>query len=70
MESLDAQSWSDLCTLEIISDECLPKLLAFLSCPSKIAVARSFQGSEAKALVGFLDQVSVLYASFLSDLRH
>ena len=68
--SLDALSWSDLYTLETISDECLPKLLTLLSCPSKIAVARSFQGSEANTLIGFLDQVGVLCASFLSDLKH
>lgn len=70
MESLDAQSWFELYTLETLSDECFPKLRALLSSPSKITAARSFQGSEANTLIDFLDRVSALCASCLSNLKH
>ena len=70
MRWLDAQSWHDLHTLETVSDECLPKLQSLLGCPSKIAIARSFQGSEANALIDFLDRVSALCASCPSNLTY
>ena len=57
-KSLDAQSWPNLYTLEVTSNECVSKLRSLLSRPSEIAVARSFQGVEADTLANFLDQVS------------
>ena len=67
----DAQSWSGLYTSETLSDECLPKLQFLLSSPSEIDVARSLQGTEASALINFLDRVSVLRASLsISNLKH
>ena len=69
MESLDAQSWSELYTLETLPDECFPKLRTLLSSPPKIIAARSFQGSEANTLINFLDRVSAPCTSCLSDLK-
>ncbi|KAF9783953.1 hypothetical protein BJ322DRAFT_1109806 [Thelephora terrestris] len=49
--------WTNICFVEITSDECLSEVESLLSCPSKIAIARSFRGSEAQTFVDFLDQV-------------
>ena len=68
--STNAQSWSVLYTLEITSDECLSRLRLLISCPSAIAAARSFQGSEAGALINFLDRVSKSCTWQLSNLIH
>ena len=54
------QFWLDLYTPEIPSKECLSRVQSLLSCPTKITVARSFQGNEAQRLVDFLDRVSKL----------
>lgn len=67
--SLDPQFWSDLYTLEITSDECLSKVRSLLNCPSKIAVARSFQGNGAGTFVNFLDQVSEVRTSCPNNLK-
>ena len=69
-ESLDVQSWSELCALEITPNKCLSKLRLLLSCPSKVAAARSLQGSDAKTLINFLDRVSGLRASCVGQLMH
>ena len=68
----DAQFWSDLYTLEVTSDECISKVRSLLNCPSKVAVARSFQGSGARTFVNFLDQVSEFQATmvlYLGNLK-
>ena len=41
-----------------------------LKLPIRVAVARSLRGSEASALINFLDRVSELYASCPSDLKY
>ena len=53
--------WEIIYSLEITSNECLSEVRSLLNCPSKIAVARNFRGSEAQAFVDFLDKVSRLY---------
>ena len=63
-----AQSWPDLYGLETASEECLSGARSLLSCPSKVSVARNYRGSEAQALVNFLEQVSESLAQCLSNL--
>ncbi|KAF9777894.1 kinase-like domain-containing protein [Thelephora terrestris] len=54
----DARFWDNLCTSETSSNElCLSRARSLLSCPTKITVARSFQGKEAQRLIDFLDRV-------------
>ncbi|KAF9648137.1 kinase-like protein [Thelephora ganbajun] len=55
--SLDVQFWTNIYSVDITSNECLSKVRTLLSCPSKIAVARSFQGNEAQIFIDFLDRV-------------
>ena len=55
---LDTQSWADVYSMEITSNECLAKVRLLLSCQSEMNVARSFQGNEAQTFVNFLDRVS------------
>ncbi|KAF9645203.1 kinase-like protein [Thelephora ganbajun] len=55
--SSDAQFWANLYTMEVTSNDCLSKLRTLLRCPSKVTIARSFQGNEAQIFIDFLDQV-------------
>ena len=66
-ESLDVQFWANIYSTEITSNECLSKVQALLSCPSKIAVARSFQGDEARTFIDFLDRVSKWRARYFDN---
>ena len=66
-ESSDAQFWADIYSLEVPSNECLSWVQSLLSSPSKITVARSFQGSEAQTFVDFLDRVSKLCPPCYTD---
>ena len=63
------QFWANIYSTDITSSECLSEVLSLLNCPSRIAVARSLQGSEAQTFIDFLDRVSTkLHASCLGDL--
>ena len=68
IESLATQFWLDLYTSEIPSKKCLLRVQSLLSCPTKVIVARNFQGNEAQRLVDFLDRVSKLCYPSLRDL--
>lgn len=57
-ESLDTQYWAAIYSMEITSSSCLSEVESLLNCPSKIALVRGLQGSEAQAFIDFLDQVS------------
>jgi len=58
VESLDVQFSTNIYSMEVTSNECLSEIRSLLSCPSKITVARSFQGNEAQTFIDFLDRVS------------
>ena len=66
-DSLDIQFWANLCVVEITSSECLSEVQTLLNCPSKITLARSFQGREAQTFIDFLDQVIQLCPPGLLD---
>ena len=66
-KSLDMQFWANIYSMEITSNECLSKVQSLLSCPSKIAAARSFQGDEAQTFIDFLDRVSKWHARCFDD---
>ena len=68
IKSLDVQFWSNIYSLEVPPNESLSKVLSLLSCPAKIAVARSFRGNEAQKLVDFLDRVRKFSAPCFSNL--
>jgi hypothetical protein len=68
IESSDSQFWANIYSTEITSSECLPKIWSLFSCPSKIAVARSFQGNEAQTFIDFMDRVSKSRAPCLGNL--
>ena len=57
-QSSDVQPRPEIHSLETPPSEYLSRVQALLSCPTKITVARSFQGDEAQRLIDFLDQVS------------
>lgn len=69
-QSPDAQPWSGLYNLEITSEDCLSEVRSLLNSPSKISVARNFQGPEAQSLVDFLDRVGELQAWCHGNLNH
>jgi hypothetical protein len=69
IEVLDMQFWANIYSTEITSNECLSEVLSLLSCPSRIAVARSLRENEAQTFIDFLDRVSTkLHAPCLGDL--
>ena len=57
-DSSDKQFWTNIYSAEVNLSECLTNVQSLLSCPSKIAVAQSFQGNDAQIFIDFLDQVS------------
>jgi hypothetical protein len=60
IKSSDTQFPAKICSMETTSTECLLEVRSLLSCPFKVAAARSLQGTEAQIFVDFLDQVSGL----------
>jgi len=69
IESVDTQFWTSIYSAEITSSERLLAVRSLLSCPSKIAVARSFKGNEAQTFIDFLDRVSEVCAPRHTNLR-
>jgi len=67
IESLDTKFWTNICSMEVTSDECLSEVESLLSCPFKIAAARSFRGHVAQMINDFLDRVSGPYALVFTD---
>jgi len=67
-EPLDLQFWTNIYSMEVASTECLSRVQSLLTCPSKITVARSFRGNQAKMFVDFLDRVSEYHALCLDYL--
>lgn len=63
------QFWTSIYSTEITSNECILKVRSLLTCPSKIAVARSFTGNEAQTFIDFLDRVRKSRAPRLDNLR-
>lgn len=55
---LDIEFFTKLYLTEVASSECLSAVQSLLSCPSKVAFARSFQENEAQIFIDFLHQVS------------
>ncbi|KAF9784796.1 kinase-like domain-containing protein [Thelephora terrestris] len=51
------ESWAQISSLEITSEESLSELWALLSNPSRVAAARNLQGDEAQTFIDFLDKV-------------
>ena len=67
---LDPHSWSDLYASDITSNDFLLKVQSLLDSPSKVALARAFQGSEVEVLIDFLDAVSEFCAPRLGNPMH
>lgn len=57
-ESSDKQSWTNIYTTKVTSNECLSKVQSLFSCRSNTNVARSFRGNDAQVFAGFLDRVN------------
>lgn len=58
---MGAQSWANIYTTEVTSNECLSKVQSLLKCRVNMNVARNLQGNDAQAFIDFLDQVSKLH---------
>ena len=58
IQLLDIQFPAKLCSMEATSTECLLEVRSLLTCPPKVAAARSLEGNEAQEFVDFLDRVS------------
>ena len=67
-ESLELQSWANIYSMEITSEECLMGVKHLLSCPSTINTVRGFQGQEAQMFADFLDRVSRPNVACFHDL--
>ena len=68
--SLGVQIRAGICSTEITSDERISEVRSLLSCPFKIATARSLQGVEAQTLVDFLDKVRIPTMSCPNNSTH
>ena len=68
-ESSDIKFSANIYPMEITSNECISQIESLLSCPSKITLARSIQGTEAQTFIDFLDQVGRSYILCLGNLR-
>ena len=53
-----ARLLAEICSMEATSTECLWEVRSLLTCPPKVAAARSLEGNEAQEFVDFLDRVS------------
>ena len=54
------QSWANIYTEDVTSNECHLKVSALFNCQSNVDAVRSFRGNEAQTFIDFLDRVSKL----------